>query len=98
MTLAVKVALNPNTINNLLIFPDIDFIIECLPVVGFSTTFSFRNKSCLLCSARDRSSVSDMQQDREFRMNLETLPGQVDDVHSQCQQLYGKESFMCVSN
>lgn len=25
-------------------------------------------------------------------------PGQLEDVHTQCRQLYGNESFMCVSN
>ncbi|KAL4217093.1 hypothetical protein ACF0H5_023549 [Mactra antiquata] len=54
-----------------------------------------KNKNCLQCSARDRNSRTDVLIDKEVNGHMEILPGQVDDVHIQCKQLYGDRSFMC---
>lgn len=39
----------------------------------------------------------DVQIDSEVESHMDVLPGEVDNVHVQCKQLYGEGSFMCVS-
>lgn len=35
--------------------------------------------------------------EKEVAGHMDVLPGESDDVHEQCRQLYGNGSFMCVS-
>ncbi|XP_045179420.2 uncharacterized protein LOC123539020 isoform X2 [Mercenaria mercenaria] len=53
------------------------------------------NRNCLQCNQRDRKSRQDVQIDREVQTHMNVLPGELDDVHVQCKQLYGAGSFMC---
>lgn len=56
------------------------------------------NKNCLQCNLRERNSRTDLQIDKEVSGHMETLPGEIEDVHAQCRQLYGEGSFMCPPN
>lgn len=53
------------------------------------------NRNCLQCNLRDKKSNSEMKMDKEVDKHMEVLPGEIDDVHIQCRQLYGEGSFMC---
>ncbi|XP_060551272.1 uncharacterized protein LOC132712852 [Ruditapes philippinarum] len=56
------------------------------------------NRNCLQCNQRDRKSKSDTKIDKEVENHLKILPGETDNVHTQCRQLYGQGSFMCPPN
>lgn len=49
------------------------------------------NKNCL-------ANIASTENPIEFLNYMEVLPGQIENVHDQCRQIYGPDSFMCPPN